>query len=639
MHDKEFQIIHHLKGQIDWCNAANIALHLSFSVRSVKTYIANINTLYPNLILSSREGFLIHDKERLPPILDTDGNQKIPQSAKSRQAYLLKVLLLQQQTKNLDELANDLYISPVTLNNELSKIKLELTKFDLVFKTKNNYASIDGLEKNKKKMISSLIYNETKDNFTSLDLIQSYLPNFDLKIIKCVVTDKLMSERYFIDDYSLTYFILHVGIVMERTLVTLTSIESQNPSHKVPIAAPVTKLLQEICDNLEKYFKIKIIDNDFYNLALILMTRIVHEDINQLTTSQLLEIVGAPICNLMELIQNKVRNVFYINLNNQDFIIRFTLHLYNMLIRLENNINLMNPQLLSIKNSYPYIYDVSVFIANIITKEKGYIPSEDEIAYISLHIGVLIEEQKALKDKVKIIVLCPQYYSSNIRLVKKIHTVFEDSIILSDVITSLDELSSITDYDLIITTIPVNLYLPVPVISISNYFNNKDVSNILNALEDIKKNRVKMVLKNKLKYIFKKDLFFYNPDFTTQLATIDSLSLSLCKAGYVDSTFSQKLYERERISSSAYANIALPHPMEMCSLSTAIAVSIHPRGIIWHENKVNVVFMLAINEEDRILFRDIFDFVTEIILDQKNFQKLLKTKTYEEFIDLFISSI
>lgn len=638
MQSKEIQILDFFKNRNDWSTAAQIAGNLGFSVRSVKTYISNINSSYPDLISSSRDGFIVANKDRLVPVLNAAAGQ-IPQSAYSRQAYILKVLLLQNQTKNLDELADELYISPSTLNNEIVKIKSELMNFDLVFKTKNNYAYIDGLEKNKKRMISHLIYNETKDNFSNLELIQSYLPEIDLNIVKHVVTDILLSNHYFIDDFSLTNFILHMGITMVRFLNYPSSGDFPDSANNITIAEPVVNLLREICDSLEKFFTVHFSDNDFYNLALLLMTRIVHDNIDQLDIEKVNEMVGTRISAMMELIQNRVRNVFYINLNNQDFIIRFSLHLYNMMIRLENSIDVRNPQLVPIKNTYPYIYDVSVFIANIITKETGQPLSEDEIAYISLHIGVLIEEQKALRNKVKVMIVCPNYYSTQLRMVKKLHTVFEDSIILSGIVTSQDELKNFSDYDCVITTISLNQHLPVPVIPISDYFNNKDISNIIDVIEGIKKERVRTVLENKLKFIFKKELFFYYPKhFSDRTNAIEYLSAALEKEGFVDSAFREKLYERERLSSSVYTNIALPHPIDPCAISTAIAVSIHPSPINWNGNKVHVVFMLAIHEEDRILFRDIFDLVTETLLNKKNFQTLLNTKSYEDFIKFLISS-
>jgi len=634
--DKEYQVLKFLGGQNKWSTAILIARALNCSVRSTKTYISNINSEYPALILSSREGYIVSDKKKLFDIINNEPDD-IPQSAEGRKAYILKVLLLEQQTKNLDELADELCISPITLANEIAKIKSELGKFDLVFRTKNNNASIAGLEKNKKKMISHLIYEETKDYFSSLELAQTYIPDFDLKIIKHVVTDTLLSNHYFMDDFSLSNFVYHIGIMMERLNGNALNNESSELKNPVLIPAHVYALLTQICENLEKYFPIHFTDNEYYDLALVLMTRIIHENVNQLNPENLSGIVGEGIWDLVQLIQKKVRDTFYINLNSNDFIIRFSLHIRNMLIRLENQIAIRNPQFLSIKNSYPYIYEVSVFIANIITREKGLVSSEDEIAYIALHIGVLIEEQKAYRDKVKVLILCPKYYSSHVKLVKRIYNIFEDSILISGLITSLDELDNCGDHDLIISTIPLNRCPVKHFLQISNYLNNKDIGNIVNVIEEIKKARINTILENKLKFLFKKELFFYNPKFSDQHDAIDHMSDALLKSGHVDSTFREKLYERERMSSSAYTNIAMPHPLDMCSLSTAIAVSIHPNGINWNTTKVNIVFMLAINEGDRILFRDIFDFVTEIITNDKYNQTILNTKTYEEFINLLIS--
>lgn len=77
---------------------------------------------------------------------------------------------------DFDLLASQLCISPLTLNNEIAKFKKELISFDLVFHTKNNQVWIEGNEKNKKKMISHIIYDSTKDFCCNMDAIQRYLP-------------------------------------------------------------------------------------------------------------------------------------------------------------------------------------------------------------------------------------------------------------------------------------------------------------------------------------------------------------------------------------------------------------------------------------------------------------------------------
>ncbi len=636
MKEKEIAVLQYLSTQKDWTTSYAISLHLNCSVRSIKTYIANINAEHKDLVLSSREGFQISDKGRLAGVLNASASD-IPQTQESRKRYIYKKLLLQNQAADLDALAEKLCISPLTLNNELSKLKPELGKFHLTLKTKNNIATIEGNEKSKKKMLADLIYEDTKDFCCSLDLIQNYLPNFDLKTIRSIVQDVLLQNHYFMDDYSLQNFILHIGITMERCFQSNEGYALPLASDRPEVPAHISVIMYQIREQLLERFGITLADNDLQDLSVLLMTRIVAENLNQITLSSLDQIVDADTRELLEIIQHQVRRTFYLNLNNKDFMIRFALHLKNMMIRLENNINLKNPQLLSIKNSYPYIYDVSVFIAHVIGHMRDVTLSEDEIAYIALHIGVLIEEQKALKEKVKVVLLCPQYYSDHLHLANRIRTTFEESLLVSEIITSPVDLPCCRNYDFIISTIPIVPSPSTPVALISNYFGNKEIQLIAEIIDRIKKEQMKTVMENKLKFLFHEGLFFYNPPYSDYTDAINHMADALEAQGFTEKDFKEKLFEREAISPSAYANIALPHPLSMSSPKTAIAVAICPGGIDWRGARVNLVLMLAINEDDRPIFKDIFNFVTEYISDSKYVQSILNTKTYQEFIDLLVS--
>ena len=44
--------------------------------------------------------------------------------------------------------------------------------------------------------------------------------------------------------------------------------------------------------------------------------------------------------------------------------------------------------------------------------------------------------------------------------------------------------------------------------------------------------------------------------------------------------------------------------------------------------------MLAINDEDRVIFKDIFDFITDTISDEDKLFSLIRVKTFDEFIKL-----
>ena len=262
MKDKEQALLDFLGCQNDWTTAFKCASTLGFSVRSIKTYTNNINSDYPDLIESSRLGYRIEDKAKLSLILKSFKNEFIPQTVDQRKKVILKRLLLEEEQYDLDQLASELFISPVTLNNELSRIKLELVDFDLIFRTKNNFAFIDGLEKNKKKMISRLIYEESKENFISMDLIQEYLPHFDLKIVKKIVSDVLLNKHYFLDDFSLLNLILHIAITIERSLTNESNKDSYEVKNKIDIDPNILSIIDDIL--LEIYNRFNILGIDIF---------------------------------------------------------------------------------------------------------------------------------------------------------------------------------------------------------------------------------------------------------------------------------------------------------------------------------------------------------------------------------------
>jgi lichenan operon transcriptional antiterminator len=142
---------------------------------------------------------------------------------------------------------------------------------------------------------------------------------------------------------------------------------------------------------------------------------------------------------------------------------------------------------------------------------------------------------------------------------------------------------------------------------------------------------------DRLSSLFHENLFFYDPVFENREEAIQFLSNKLIEQGIVDSSFTDKVFEREKISSSAFSNIALPHPIDMCAKSSAIATIILPNGMTWGKNTVNLIFMLAICDEDTVLFKDTFSFITDFINNPQNVRHLMNCHTYEAFMDTLLS--
>jgi len=638
--DKELAILKFLSSQENWVTSFSMSVFLDISVRTIKTYISNINSKFPDLIESSRKGYIVRDKKRLEQVINSIKSHNCPQTADDRKKYILRKLLLENNNYDFDALAGELFISPTTLTNELQYLKRELADFELKIKIKNNAVFIDGQEANKKKLISKLIYEDTKDTFLSIKIMQNYLPHFDLAKIKQIVSDALRKHRYFMDEFSLLNLVLHIAITMERKLIQRACIEEISPVNwRSMVNSHIQEIVVSIIEQIEKQFCVEFVESETYDFALYIMTRAISSTINDINLDQLSHFVGDNIVQLVSLIQTRVKETYNITLMRKDFTIRFALHIKNLLIRLKNNIALRNPQMLEIKNSYPFIYDVSVFIANIISQEEGYELTEDEISYIALHLGVLIEEKKVLKHEVRAVLVNPQYLYKSEEIAVKLGSIFSNNLLITEIVSDQHDLETYYDYDMIITTIPLESHPGKPYVQISPYIANRDILNISKKTEEVLNDRIKLKMKLKLEMLFKKELFFVGENFKDQNDAINVMAEALKKQGIVDDAFKQKLFERERISSSAYMNIAMPHPLEMCALNSAIAVSIHPEAIPWNSNKVNIIFMLAINIRDSLLLKDIFDFITEVISEEAKLKALLEVKTYEQFIETLISFV
>lgn len=630
----EKDLLIYLLSHNDWHTSSFLSTKFDISVRTVKNYIANINEAYPHTIEAGRNGYRILNSENAQILLNDEENG-IPQDVENRRNYILKKLLIEGSNLDLDELANEMCISSLTLNNELRAIKLSLSQYDLVFKTKNNIASIEGSETNKKKMISRTIYNESSDGFITLELVQSYFPEYDLSDLKSYISKELLLHKLFMDDFSIVNFILHVAITMQRTN-NYSTIDSCINENNILINGHVLEIINSLSNEIKRLYNIEFLENDKYSLSVLMMTRVLKNNTNNISVSDLPSIVGEDIIDLFTEIQKSVKDIFNISLDSKDFVIRFCLHLSNMVVRLKNNITVHNPQMIQIKNKYPFIYDVSVYISTVIKNEVGYQLSEDEIAYITLHVGVLLEEKKAIKTKISTLFLCPQYFYHKSNIVDKCMPIFENDLLNVGVATTYNELLSYENYEVIISTIPFKNDLNVPIVMVSTYFTNKDILAISNMIESISHLKVIKKMESRLTTLFKEEVFYVNQDFNDQNEAINKMSDDLIKLGYVNDDFKTKLFERELISSSAYGNIAMPHPLDMCSNKSIISVSIHQNPIIWNGNKVNIVFMIAISDDFRSLFTDVFDFITELIGNEKTLSELINVKSYTEFIQYIL---
>lgn len=631
MRRKQEELINYLYTHNEKVTANILSKALNLSIRTIKSYIAELNMNYPSLISSSNRGYVI-DKVKANSLLQYKDD--IPQDYESRCIYIIKKTLLEKQDYiDIFDLCEELFISYSTLKKDIYKMNTSFANFKITFSSENNKLHVGGSEQNKRKLISHVMSEEVSGNFLNLTLLQESFPDYDLDDACTLIKDICKQHHYYLNDFSCVNFILHVTIMVSR-INHGNHIINNNELIQVTNKND-EKIAKELCLALEQVFNVSFNSSEILEIYILFKNNANYinnenENVSLLVSDEIIQIT-----------KNIIKNVdehFFINLDSDNFITPFMLHLKNLKNRLIKNNLLKNPILDSIKISCPTIYDISTFIAYQLTLSFHENVNEDEIAFIALHVGTEIERQKKEETKVSCLLLCPEYLNITSTLHKKIMMDFGDQLTIQKSISFENEILG-NNFDLLITT--------VPVLESTNYFTvllppfpmSYEKNKILDAIIRIENTKKSQILTNNLNFYFNEKLFYSMNEDISKSAVINELAERMINLGYVEENFKEEIWKRETASSTAFMNIAIPHPMKMSAYKTSIGVVISHKGIDWgNQHFVNVVFMIAFNKIDNKHFHALYESLVLLFNEPIVISEIKKCKNFNDFKDIVIKN-
>ena len=631
MRRKQEELINYLYTHNEKVTANILSKALNLSIRTIKSYIAELNMNYPSLISSSNRGYVI-DKVKANSLLQYKDD--IPQDYESRCIYIIKKTLLEKQDYiDIFDLCEELFISYSTLKKDIYKMNTSFANFKITFSSENNKLHVGGSEQNKRKLISHVMSEEVSGNFLNLTLLQESFPDYDLDDACTLIKDICKQHHYYLNDFSCVNFILHVNIMVSR-INHGNHIINNNELIQVTNKND-EKIAKELCLALEQVFNVSFNSSEILEIYILFKNNANYinnenENVSLLVSDEIIQIT-----------KNIIKNVdehFFINLDSDNFITPFMLHLKNLKNRLIKNNLLKNPMLDSIKISCPTIYDISTFIAYQLTLSFHENVNEDEIAFIALHVGTEIERQKKEETKVSCLLLCPEYLNITSTLHKKIMMDFGDQLTIQKSISFENEILG-NNFDLLITT--------VPVLESTNYFTvllppfpmSYEKNKILDAIIRIENTKKSQILTNNLNFYFNEKLFYSMNEDISKSAVINELAERMINLGYVEENFKEEIWKRETASSTAFMNIAIPHPMKMSAYKTSIGVVISHKGIDWgNQHFVNVVFMIAFNKIDNKHFHALYESLVLLFNEPIVISEIKKCKNFNDFKDIVIKN-
>ena len=483
-----------------------------------------------------------------------------------------------------------------------------------------------GDERRKRSLLSALIYEETSGTFMNQEVIQKNFEDIDVSLLRKIILESFNQRNIYLNTFDLNNILLHFVIVIERLkhghVISKTNFEKDSNINNKNVLA------YKIVQSVENALSIKFELPDFKELELIVEASVIDK------SSNLHKKIKPETANMVTDLISYVWSNYHINLDNDNFKDRFALHLDRLIARARQEKIQHNPIATNIKNSSPTIYECAVIIADRISQKLNITIDDNEIGYIAMHIGNAMAEQISDKQKLAAVILIPQYYDNAAVLTRKIQKHFAQYINIKDEIYDPIQLHARKlKIDLIIAVDTNYVDEKISTVNISQFFLKNDIQKLTIAIATKQHQLRKDIFQENLFKFFNSEDFEKSDEITNIDDCFDLVGSRFSKERVVDKNFKQALYNRENMSSTAFGRVAIPHSLTMSANKSRGFIIINPRGIKWsNNNEVYLVIALAIDPDNKKLFRDVFDELSNIVTDINNVSQLVHCNSYSEFI-------
>lgn len=304
------------------------------------------------------------------------------------------------------------------------------------------------------------------------------------------------------------------------------------------------------------------------------------------------------------------------------------------LFRTKYGIEIDNPFLEDITQSYGSLYTVCFAVSKFYEKYARSMPSEDEIAFIALQVGGALHRNPMT---VRALLVCSAGFATGNIIAGKIENKIPDVHIMR--ILSSDKINEAFEHDcdLILSTIAfecddIRFMQISPLVSSGDEKRirekcfslmtgqSAELSVFSNMIED------KMILFEK-KVRNRKDI-------------IKKAGQLLIDNGCVQAEFIKDVMEREKVESTEVGcRIAIPHGKPEHVLEPKIAVIRLENPIEWGKRQVDMIFMLAINFESVNTTKAFFHDFTKLLNENVVRERIREAKTPHELSQVIRSEL
>ena len=608
--------------------ADQLAQRFGVTVRTIRSDIQALNRLIQGASIHLRRGkgyeLVVLDPERFEnwrkQATSPDWTLTLD-SMEDRQRYLLSVLLIEPSWQDPDDLADMIYVSRNTIQSYLRNIRTICSGHGLSFESRGQQGvRITGPEdKRRDCLCQEVLDRNLTDYVTGFSPLEKRLfEHTDLDRLSRILYSQLQNAQLSCSDYALKNLVLHAALMIERIQAGGILSPRQAPTM---LPAEVTLAAETICREISGMEDLEIPESerDSMSLHIALNTRLSgvseSEDLRQAVQKLL----------------DHIWTVWRFDLRNDPVLPKDLYnHLFSIFRARRSQQHHPNPLLNTIRNSFPLAYDISLDAVSHVFQEPAL--SEDEVGYISLHIGAAVERCYAGQLKpARVWLICGSGMATSRMLEARLKSYFQTKLDILGTLSYQQYLNNpeeqLSEADFLISTVP----LPdcgIPFVEVDFSLTRDNAESVARMLSPVRKQP------DGPARFFQEDLFVRFDKPVTKEQVLDELCTRLTTAGIAGPDLRESVRKREEISHTNLNEIfAIPHPMTPEASRTRAAVALLDHPVIWNDkgSAVQIVFLLAFCKGEQQSIERLYDYLLEIVQSVPLQQSILKAGTFEEF--------
>lgn len=531
----------------------------------------------------------------------------IPQDSQERIHRIVQYLLEKDGYVKLDELSERFFVSRRSISNDLKEVERQLEEYRLQIRRKPGHGiCVEGSETDRRICIAAQKDDTQKRNQKIHELLSGILEQ----------------ENFAMSTMALKNLAVHLEVAVQRireghAIESVDGIQEETPEHILEVA-------RRLVDRIETEMKIQFPLPEIYYVAMHLNGKQMYrenaltKDANFIIPQEVNQIVSEMIDHVYEAFRIDFRD-------NLELRMGLCMHMVPLLARLKSGMRMRNPILKDIRREYPLAYEMATQACSVLQSISPNPVKEDEIGYIAVSFALALERQKAtLWAPKNILIVCASGKGSAQLLAYRYHQKFGKnlgSIQTCDVIGLRSVDFSKIDY--VFSTVPIPIYVPVPIRQIQFFPTEKELSQMKKLLMQDKK----CVAED----YFSPELFLPHLNCKTREEVLEQLCRFVRTKKELPQNFLQLVKKREALAATSFGGmVAMPHPWKAVGQETFVCLAILDAPVKWGEAFVQVVFLVSIADDATESLQKFYQVVAKLMVDEASIEKLIAERRFGE---------